>query len=138
MVFTIVTVIFLPMSFIAAFFAINIIEFPHDSSDGGNGLHLDYVSRYVFGIGLGISIPLITLAFALSNSDKWGWNFKTKLGRKRSDKTPAIAVQDPRGEKADLLVDRPRPSMDSFRYRNLHRVDSGATERSRRSNLLPV
>ena len=62
MVFTIVTVIFvslphdhflrrkllivqLPMSFIAAIFAINIKEFPR-ASDGSQSLPLSYVSKY--------------------------------------------------------------------------------------------
>ncbi|KAH8679781.1 ankyrin [Tricladium varicosporioides] len=65
MVFTIVTIIFLPMSFIAAFFAINIREFPHDN--GNASLPLGYVSKYMFGIGLSISIPMIFIAFYLDD-----------------------------------------------------------------------
>ncbi|KAI0172818.1 hypothetical protein GGR52DRAFT_422872 [Hypoxylon sp. FL1284] len=61
MVFTIVTIIFLPMSFIAAFFAINLQEW----EDGR--LTIAYVSKYMFGIGLGISIPLIVMAFAVTD-----------------------------------------------------------------------
>jgi len=57
MMFTVVTIIFLPMSFIAAFFAINF-------EDWGGGLTLGYVSKYMFGIGLGFSIPLIGMALA--------------------------------------------------------------------------
>jgi len=66
MVFTIVTIVFLPLSFIAAFFAINIQEFPK-ASDGSQALPLGYVSKYTFGIGLTISIPLIALAFAVDD-----------------------------------------------------------------------
>lgn len=65
LVFTIVTIIFLPLSFIAAFFAINIQEFPHDPN--GGSLPLGYVSKYTFGIGLTISLPLIALAFAVDD-----------------------------------------------------------------------
>lgn len=65
MVFTIVTIVFLPMSFIAAFFTINIQEFPR--VDGGNNLPLSYVSKYMFGIGLSISIPMIFIAFYLDD-----------------------------------------------------------------------
>jgi len=65
LVFTIVTIIFLPLSFIAAFFAINIEEFPH-GQDGG-AMPLGYVSKYTFGIGLTISLPLIALAFAIDD-----------------------------------------------------------------------
>ena len=43
MVFTIVTVIFLPLSFIAAFFAINLVELPHKS--GSQELSLAFVSK---------------------------------------------------------------------------------------------
>ena len=59
-VFTTVTIIFLPMSFVAAFFAINF----HDWGD--EQLTIAYVSKYLFGIGLGISIPLIAMAFSVS------------------------------------------------------------------------
>lgn len=60
MVFTIVTIIFLPMSFVAAFFAINVEEWQ-------GTLTLPYVSKYLFGIGLGISIPLIAMAFTVTD-----------------------------------------------------------------------
>ncbi|KAI2637823.1 hypothetical protein GGS26DRAFT_580896 [Hypomontagnella submonticulosa] len=63
MVFTIVTIIFLPMSFIAAFFAINLEEW----SDSGTQLTIPYVSKYMFGIGLGVSLPLIAMAFAVTD-----------------------------------------------------------------------
>jgi hypothetical protein len=66
MVFTIVTIVFLPMSFIAAFFTINIEEFPR-SGDGSPALHLSYVAKYMFGIGFAISIPLIFLSFAVDD-----------------------------------------------------------------------
>lgn len=65
MVFTIVTIVFLPLSFIAAFFAINIEEFPHGPD--GASLPLGYVSKYTFGLGLTISLPLIALAFAVDD-----------------------------------------------------------------------
>lgn len=65
MVFTIVTVIFLPMSFIAALFAVPITEFPHQ--DGSLSLPLPYVSKFVFGVGLAISIPLIVIAFSVDD-----------------------------------------------------------------------
>ncbi|KAI0203267.1 hypothetical protein F4808DRAFT_37752 [Astrocystis sublimbata] len=62
MVFTIVTIIFLPLSFIASFFAINFVEW-------GEGIELTipYVSKYLFGIGFAISIPLVALAFTVRN-----------------------------------------------------------------------
>ncbi|KAI5860619.1 ankyrin repeat and protein kinase domain-containing protein 1 [Durotheca rogersii] len=61
MVFTIVTIVFLPMSFIASFFAINLEDWE------GGVLTIPYVSKYMFGIGLGISIPLIAMAFTVAD-----------------------------------------------------------------------
>ena len=66
MVFTIVTAVFLPMSFIAAVFAIPIREFPHNDS-GNPILDLAYVLKFMIGIGLAISVPLIAVAFAVDN-----------------------------------------------------------------------
>lgn len=60
-IFTIVTIFFLPMSVVAAFFAINFQEWADDP------LTIRYVSQYMFGIGLGISIPLILMAFKVSD-----------------------------------------------------------------------
>lgn len=65
MVFTIVTIIFLPMSFIAAFFAINF-------EDWGGQLTIGYVSKYMFGIGLAISFLFVASAFLVHEiSDAW-------------------------------------------------------------------
>jgi ankyrin repeat protein/Mg2+ and Co2+ transporter CorA len=65
MVFTIVTIVFLPLSFIAAIFTINIREFPHLGGGSEPSLPLAYVSKYMFGIGLAISIPLVVVALKL-------------------------------------------------------------------------
>lgn len=67
MMFTIVTIVFLPLSFIASFFAINVAEFPHDGQSGNTNMPLSYVSRYIFGIGFSISIPLILLALSVDD-----------------------------------------------------------------------
>ncbi|KAF8847188.1 hypothetical protein BDZ45DRAFT_755158 [Acephala macrosclerotiorum] len=64
-VFTIVTIVFLPLSFITAFFTVDITEFPHE--DGSSSLSLGFVMKYTFGIDLGISVPLIVLALSLNN-----------------------------------------------------------------------
>ncbi len=65
MVFTIVTIIFLPLSFIAAMFTIPIREFPQQTNgNGGASLPITYVSQYVFGIGFAISIPFIAIALS--------------------------------------------------------------------------
>lgn len=65
MVFTIVTIIFLPISFIAAFFAINF-------EDWGDRLTIGYVSKYMFPIGLAISFLFVAAAFLVHDiSDAW-------------------------------------------------------------------
>ncbi|KAI0448320.1 hypothetical protein F5B21DRAFT_149359 [Xylaria acuta] len=66
--FTVVTIVFLPLSFLAAFFAIEIDIFPVDA----NGkLSLDYVLKYLLGISAGLSVPFIFIAF---NQDRFaGW-----------------------------------------------------------------
>ncbi|KAL2820683.1 hypothetical protein BJX63DRAFT_379980 [Aspergillus granulosus] len=60
MVFTIVTIVFLPLSFITSIFTIELPEF-------NNRLDLAYVAKYTFGIGFGISIPLVLLALVLDD-----------------------------------------------------------------------
>jgi len=60
MVFTIVTIIFLPLSFIAAVFAIEMPEWR-------NTLTLGYVSKYMFGIGFLVSLPMIAIALSLDS-----------------------------------------------------------------------
>lgn len=117
------------MSFVAAFFTINIIEFPQDSINGGSGLHLSYVARYIFGIGFSISIPLIIIAFFMSDSDGWIWRFKNWLGRRKvSDHNP-VASPDP-VDNQRLEMEKGRPSRDSWRYGHIRRVDTGGTDRS--------
>ncbi|XXG95297.1 hypothetical protein Hte_001558 [Hypoxylon texense] len=67
LVFTVVTIVFVPMSFIATLFTINIDVW-------GDPLTLPYVAKYTFGIGLSISIPLIVMALTvtdIANAVKW-------------------------------------------------------------------
>jgi Mg2+ and Co2+ transporter CorA len=100
MVFTIVTIIFLPMSFIAAFFTINIDDFPTNPVTGSHSFHLGYVSKYVFGIGFAVSIPLIFIALSLGDiSDAWreGRRSWTKWRRKRREGRRGATREDERG-----------------------------------------
>jgi len=66
LVFTIVTIVFSPLSFVAAFFTMNLTVFPEE-------LSLTYVSRYIFGFGFAVAVPCIALAFSLG---RWtsSWN----------------------------------------------------------------
>lgn len=87
MVFTIVTIVFLPMSFISSFMTIDIAQFPRD------GLSLGYVSKIIFPIGLGISLPLIALAFSL-NSFKAAQRSVLRSLRQRQQPTPSSSTDD--------------------------------------------
>ncbi|KAK3381256.1 hypothetical protein B0H63DRAFT_475184 [Podospora didyma] len=62
LVFTLVTIVFLPMSFITSFLALGIRDFPKDDN-GNTAWPLDRVSGYLFGISIAVSLPLIITAF---------------------------------------------------------------------------
>lgn len=64
MVFTIVTVVFLPLSFIATLFTINIRELPHEPGSSEPSLPLSYVLKYMLSISFGISIPIIIIVLS--------------------------------------------------------------------------
>ncbi|KAL7783153.1 hypothetical protein V8C43DRAFT_318548 [Trichoderma afarasin] len=61
MVFTIVTIVFLPLSFIAAFFAIPAKEF------GNNSLSLGFVSEITFPVSAAVSLLIIGVGFSASS-----------------------------------------------------------------------
>ncbi|KXT03866.1 hypothetical protein AC578_8935 [Pseudocercospora eumusae] len=72
MVFTIVTIIFLPLSFISSFFAINVDEYPHPNGPGNSqSMRLSYASAYVFGIGLAISVPCVVAALSVDQINRF-------------------------------------------------------------------
>ncbi|KAJ5574827.1 hypothetical protein N7450_008726 [Penicillium hetheringtonii] len=73
MVFTIVTIIFLPLSFITSIFTINMKEF--------DNLNLGYVAKYTFGVGFAISIPLIWVALTVDDIGDF-FRFSTRHGRR--------------------------------------------------------
>jgi ankyrin repeat protein/Mg2+ and Co2+ transporter CorA len=78
MVFTIVTIVFLPLSFIAAFFAIDIIEL-HPAPNTGSGIHLQYVAKWLFGVGFAVCMPSILCAFIFADVHGWMWSLKSWL-----------------------------------------------------------
>ena len=101
---------FLPISFVAAFFTINIVDYPR--------LSLGYVSRYVFGIGLSISFVLITVAFQVDRIRDWRHGkkirrLKTQI-RAQVDETgmkmvpTSAAVQELRRTESQKLEPPPR------------------------------
>ena len=148
MVFTIVTVIFLPMSFIAALFAIPLQDF--ESSNGTPSLPFTYVAKFIFGVGLAISIPLIAVAFAVGNIRQIfrrlarllsGGTFSKKERRTRpSHSSRSTSIDEKSLEKRSIF----RPSLDvngdgptSFlRKKNVrHRKENGWRETQERRKL---
>jgi Mg2+ and Co2+ transporter CorA len=124
LVFTIVTVIFLPLTFIAGVFAINLEDWPAP-------LTLPYVSEYIFGIGLGISIPCIVIAMTVDEIFSFFSKIKVmvlQLWPRRDD--------DDRGAQQQLLIMEESLSMaKSMRQsmeirRGLQEVETKALDRN--------
>lgn len=101
MVFTIVTIVFLPLSFIAAVFTIPIREFPREAGENQASLPLPYVSKFMFGVGFAISIPLIAIALSL---DAIGDFFREVKRRfvERGVKKSMVAMPSGSTEKIDI------------------------------------
>jgi len=66
-IFTMVTIIFLPLSFCASFFALDIAEFPADAK-GQTNWPLRRLCAYLFGISFAVIIPFIAVAFATESA----------------------------------------------------------------------
>ncbi|PNH35808.1 hypothetical protein BJF96_g927 [Verticillium dahliae] len=77
-VFTVVTIIFLPVSFIAAIFAIDSNGFRRDEDDK---IPFGYMLTYILSIGLTISIPLIVIAFNVDRIARWFGSLRGMFGR---------------------------------------------------------
>ncbi|KAH6970758.1 hypothetical protein BKA56DRAFT_678724 [Ilyonectria sp. MPI-CAGE-AT-0026] len=93
MVFTVVTIVFLPLSFTAAFFALNITQFRRDK---GGTLDLAYVSQIMFPISAAITAILIYFAFKVEDLEIG----LQKIGLKKADGGGSKAVCDDPKEKS--------------------------------------
>lgn len=82
MVFTIVTIIFMPMSFISSYFGINIDSFS-DSLSGS------YVATWTFGGGMAISVVFILMAFTVVDITKAVETFYSFSKRRFHTKPPS-------------------------------------------------
>lgn len=130
LVFTIVTVVFLPMSFIAAVFTIPIRDFPHQTLDGAPSLPLSYVSKFVFGVGLAISIPLVAVAFAADNLGatfrRWSarlWLWRSNRAAAKDHKVVSVEQQEVTLDITETMEKRfsARRSGDTYIRRSLSR-----------------
>ncbi|RDW79267.1 uncharacterized protein DSM5745_06119 [Aspergillus mulundensis] len=131
MIFTIVTIVFLPLSFITSFFTINIAEFPQTA--GSDSLSLSFVSKYIFGVGLAIAIPLILLAFAAQDF-KLGFQTLQNLLRGQGVTKPSPTTSDDKVNALSTPSDHVRRSIFSrVRRREPHsrtpRTQEGDVER---------
>ncbi|KAF2184915.1 hypothetical protein K469DRAFT_780679 [Zopfia rhizophila CBS 207.26] len=94
----------------AAFFAIDIAEFPKDL----DGLHLDYVSKFMFSISAAIVLPLVILAFRVNEVSAISSKFATSIVKHMRDVVDKIISNMKSMRKGGKGVKNPPP------------VDSGA------------
>jgi hypothetical protein len=67
MIFTVVTIIFLPLSFMSSFFTLPIAEFPRDRENQNSvAMPLHYAAGRIFGIGFGIAIFIVVIGFGFN------------------------------------------------------------------------
>ena len=134
MVFTIVTIVFLPMSFIAAVFAIPVRDFPHQN--GTPSMPFSYVSKIMFGVGLAISIPLIAVAFAVDDLGHLVRRIMSTLifWRSRPGHSTASSSEgkqlDSIDEERSKYVQPGRRSGDTYRRLSIYETDDGGHVRS--------
>jgi hypothetical protein len=111
MVFTVVTIVFLPLSFMSSFFALSVQEFPRDPSNQNQlFMSLSWVSKRVFGIGIGLAALIVVLGFGLN----W-WNnlpsgeevFGTK--GEKNDSSQKSTGSGPPSEGYDAYAASPSP-----------------------------
>lgn len=97
MVFTIVTVVFLPLSFLAAFFAIILEGLPYNADDR---LPLSFILKYVVGVGLCTALAFVFMAWHHHSAARWlRRGFKrlvnvARSGDDNSSKTPYGSDRD--------------------------------------------
>ncbi|KAK4196139.1 ankyrin repeat-containing domain protein [Triangularia verruculosa] len=67
MYFTVATIIFLPLSFMASFLTIEVDEFPR--GEGGN-LSLDFVIKVILAVSIALIVPSVVVAFNLDPKER--------------------------------------------------------------------
>ncbi|KAL2001346.1 hypothetical protein VTN02DRAFT_1863 [Thermoascus thermophilus] len=80
MVFTVVTIVFLPLSFLASLFALNVSEFPHES--GSVQYKAWWIFPIIFGTSAAVSIPFIYVAFNVNSIINLYRNWKKQPSNK--------------------------------------------------------
>jgi hypothetical protein len=65
LVFTVVTIVFLPLSFMSSFFAIPVKEFPRDDAHAIE-IPLAWVSARLFSVAIGIAVAIVVFVFGIN------------------------------------------------------------------------
>ncbi|KAM7198459.1 hypothetical protein V8F33_004965 [Rhypophila sp. PSN 637] len=102
MVFTSVTIVFLPVSFMAAFFALDVAQFPRNESDQ---LDLGTVSQYIFLISAVVVAPLLFIAFNVTRLSSLRETAKTKILDSSAQAFRPASTLRPSGESASEDLD---------------------------------
>lgn len=116
LIFTVVSIIFLPLTFVAQFYSMPVSSWPHNGRTGNIDLPLGYASSRVFGIGLAIAACVVGLAFTLNFfilESPWSrlQNFKARSGA-------AASVKDV--ERKEVLARTSPEKMDAISVISYH------------------
>ena len=79
MVFTVATIVFGSLSFVAAFFALNVTAFPKQADGTTTAWNLGHLVGYVAGISIGLSLPFIAIAFSINPLVETAWSREKRL-----------------------------------------------------------
>ncbi|KAI8631754.1 hypothetical protein F5Y19DRAFT_424716 [Xylariaceae sp. FL1651] len=79
LIFTFVTIVFLPLSFITSFLALDIDQFPKDEKSGETNWPLERAVAYLFGISAAFIVPFLVIVFRIDGISKL-FERKTGLG----------------------------------------------------------
>ncbi|KAJ3529040.1 hypothetical protein NM208_g9933 [Fusarium decemcellulare] len=113
-VFTVITIIFLPLSFLSSMFALDVSSFPHESGD------LKYKGWWLFSILFGasavVSLPAIFLAWKVNDISEW-----FRLGRNRGSKRIDHLDRDDHANHDEKAEEPTEQGLQNLAKRILHR-----------------
>ncbi|KAK0716273.1 hypothetical protein B0H67DRAFT_260560 [Lasiosphaeris hirsuta] len=125
LMFTVVTIIFLPMSFISSFFAINIDAFPKDPGSGDTSWPLGTISAYLFGISLALSFPLILGACYINRVARMASKRPKKRAGPGGGSTATNTTKEHDSDSSDSDLDsKPHLSRHHHHHHHHHRIRS--------------
>ncbi|RYP13610.1 hypothetical protein DL765_006811 [Monosporascus sp. GIB2] len=136
LVFTIVTIVFLPLSFFASFFALNVHEFPKNSL-GNTDWPLGTVASYLFGISIAIFVIVTgVIVFSRNPTIRKTKKIIRKSRRRHLENPPPLGgeVVDSESDESDSSDDegaRPGRKPD-----NKLNYDASSSTSSRRSTTV--